>query len=141
LVEAGRWRLYAYAEGRRVIYVGLKPLEGVVPSPELEEELREYFRGRRKTFTFYPDLSIHPTVVRRVLEYVYFNLPYGRTATYSEVARSVGTHPKVVGMAMARNRHLILVPCHRVVGKRDLGGFSGGLELKRYLLRIEGVGL
>ncbi len=139
MVRAGRWRLYAYAEGKRALYVGLSPLSGLPPSPELEGELREYLLGKRSTFTFQPDLSVHTPVVRRILEYVLLNLPYGRVATYSDVARAVGTHPRVVGTAMARNRHLILVPCHRVVGKGGLGGFSGGLELKRYLLTLEGV--
>ena len=141
MVEAGRWRLYAHAEGKRVVYVGLKPVEKAPPSPELEEELREYLGGERRTFTFFPDFSIYPPVIRRVLEYIYLNLPYGKVATYSDVARAVGTHPRVVGMAMARNRQLIVVPCHRVVGKRGLGGFSGGLELKRYLLNLEGIRL
>ncbi len=130
--------IYAYADGRRILQIGLFPIPGMETSEALEREIREYLRGERREFSFFPDFSIYPPVIRRVLEYIYLNLPYGEVATYSDVASAVGTHPRVVGLAMARNRHLIVVPCHRVVGKRGLGGFSAGLEVKEFLLSVEG---
>jgi len=64
----------------------------------------------------------------------------GSVMAYSELAQVVGRPraPRAVGNVMRMNVHLILVPCHRVVGKHDLGGFSSGLEVKRKLLRLEG---
>jgi len=64
----------------------------------------------------------------------------GSVMTYSELAQVSGRPraARAVGNVMRKNTHLILVPCHRVVGKRDLGGFSSGLEVKRKLLRLEG---
>ncbi|NPA80954.1 MAG: MGMT family protein [Thermotogae bacterium] len=133
-------RLYAYAAGDMALYVGARPLRGMRESRELLKELEEYLSGRRREFSFTPDFSIYPTTLRRILLYIYRELPYGSTATYGEVASAVGTHPRVVGMAMARNSHLILIPCHRVVGSGGLGGFSLGLEVKRFLLQLESAG-
>lgn len=66
-------------------------------------------------------------------------VPPGKTISYGELARRVGTHPRVVGMAMRFNRLLLFVPCHRVIREDGgLGGFSSGIELKEWLLRHEG---
>ncbi|CCJ35768.1 6-O-methylguanine DNA methyltransferase [Methanoculleus bourgensis MS2] len=64
-------------------------------------------------------------------------IPCGETATYGEIARRVGTAPRAVGSAMARNPTPIVVPCHRVVAKTGLGGFSPDLEIKEALLAME----
>jgi O-6-methylguanine DNA methyltransferase len=66
-------------------------------------------------------------------------IPFGKTRTYGEVAVMAGC-PKgarVIGQTMHRNPLPIVFPCHRVVAADGLGGFSGGLELKRYLLKRE----
>ena len=66
-------------------------------------------------------------------------IPYGETRTYSWVAQQVGGSPRAVGQALARNPYPLLIPCHRVVAKKGLGGFtgSGGQDLKRSLLELE----
>jgi len=66
-------------------------------------------------------------------------IPPGETMTYKEVADIIGSSPRAVGQALSRNPFLILVPCHRVVARHGLGGFTseGGLELKNALLRHE----
>ncbi len=68
-------------------------------------------------------------------------IPVGETRTYSEIAKAIG-NPKAaraVGTAVASNEIVVLIPCHRVVGKGNFGGFSahGGLETKRLLLDKE----
>ena len=62
---------------------------------------------------------------------------YGETATYGEIAARVGTSPRAVGQAMARNPTPLVVPCHRIVSKKGLGGFTPALEIKRDLLAME----
>ncbi|MEN6626839.1 MAG: MGMT family protein [Candidatus Sumerlaeia bacterium] len=70
---------------------------------------------------------------------------FGRTLTYGELAGAIGKPDaaRAVGGAMGRNPLPILVPCHRVLarGRNRLGGFSGGLALKRWLLAHEGIDL
>jgi O-6-methylguanine DNA methyltransferase len=68
-------------------------------------------------------------------------LPFGRTATYAELARAAGAPraARAVGRACAANPVLIFIPCHRVVGSSGLGGFGCGLEWKKLLLALEGV--
>jgi methylated-DNA-[protein]-cysteine S-methyltransferase len=62
---------------------------------------------------------------------------YGETATYGEIAAEVGTSPRAVGQAMARNPTPLVVPCHRIVSKNGIGGFTPPLEIKRDLLALE----
>jgi methylated-DNA-[protein]-cysteine S-methyltransferase len=102
---------------------------------ELAEELREYFEGERASFSFDPAMPVNP--LRAAVYSEVRRIPYGSTATYGEIARRVGTHPRVVGHALRRNEVLILVPCHRVVGARGLGGFELGPRAKEILLNLE----
>lgn len=71
-------------------------------------------------------------------------IPSGRTLTYLDIARKLGTAPRPVGGACGANRIPIIIPCHRVVGSNGLGGFMHArrgfpLDVKRWLLRHEGV--
>lgn len=66
-------------------------------------------------------------------------IPFGQTRTYGEVAAMMGKPggARAVGQAMGHNPLPLLFPCHRVVGATGLGGFTGGLDIKEYLLRWE----
>ena len=67
-------------------------------------------------------------------------IPYGKTKSYGEIAKKVKTSPRYVGTVCGQNKHLLVIPCHRVIrGDGDLGGFSssGGLALKKRLLNLE----
>ena len=71
-------------------------------------------------------------------------IPSGRTQTYLDVARQLRTAPRPVGGACGANRIPLVIPCHRVVGSGGIGGFmharrGPGIEIKRWLLRHEGV--
>ncbi|MBF0181713.1 MAG: methylated-DNA--[protein]-cysteine S-methyltransferase [Magnetococcales bacterium] len=68
-------------------------------------------------------------------------IPPGRVETYGSLARFLDSSPRAVGMALAANPIPILIPCHRVVAAHGPGGYSGagGVEGKRFLLRLEGV--
>ena len=68
------------------------------------------------------------------------DIPYGRTCSYSELAAAVGSPRacRAVGQANGRNPLMIVIPCHRVIAAGGgLGGYSGGLDIKRFLLRLE----
>ncbi len=101
-------------------------------------ELKEYFSGRRKSFTV--PLEPDGTPFQRSVWKTLGNIPYGETRTYQQVAEKVGK-PKAcraVGMANHNNPIWILIPCHRVVGKDGgLTGYAGGLERKQLLLELE----
>ena len=67
-------------------------------------------------------------------------IPYGKTKSYGEIAKIVKTSPRYVGNVCGQNKHLLLIPCHRVIRTDGtLGGFSGtgGLTLKKRLLKLE----
>jgi len=67
-------------------------------------------------------------------------IPYGETRSYGEISRTLGDRnlARAVGGACGANPCPLLIPCHRVVGKNSLGGFTGGIEIKKLLLTIEG---
>ncbi len=66
-------------------------------------------------------------------------VPIGFTVTYGVLASLTGTSPRAIGRFMAMNKDLVIVPCHRVVSSRGLGGFTLGTEFKRRLLELEGA--
>lgn len=109
---------------------------------DLEKRLKLYFAGKRVTFTDRLDLSEATTFQCKVWEVTQL-IPYGETRSYGWVARQLGKPEAVraVGQALARNPLPIIIPCHRVVASNGkLGGYSGGLGMKRYLLRLEALG-
>jgi methylated-DNA-[protein]-cysteine S-methyltransferase len=106
----------------------------------LKGDLARYFAGELRAFSSYAiDLSGMSPFTRKVLQTARA-IPFGKCVTYSELAKKIG-RPKAaraVGQALRRNPLPIIIPCHRVVGKRgDLRGFSAGLKWKRWLLDLE----
>ena len=103
-------------------------------------ELGEYFAGIRHDFTLPVDLRGSPFSQRVWMALI--NIPYGRTVSYGMLARTLGA-PKAaraVGAACGANPVPIIAPCHRVLGSDgSLHGFGGGLPVKAWLLRQEGV--
>ena len=103
-------------------------------------ELEAYFAGRLTHFSVPVDLTHVTAFTRRVLRAT-SRIGYGGVTSYGEIARGIGarTASRAVGGALGRNPVPIIVPCHRVVTHaRLLGGFTGGLDFKRMLLRLEG---
>jgi methylated-DNA-[protein]-cysteine S-methyltransferase len=103
-------------------------------------QLEEYLRGERDAFEIGLDWRGVDAVHRRALETLCEIAPFGTTVTYAELGRRAGVDdPRDVGVLMARNPIPLVVPCHRVVASDGLGGYGGGLELKRRLLELEGT--
>jgi O-6-methylguanine DNA methyltransferase len=104
----------------------------------ITDELREYFSGRLKRFT--TPLLMPGRPFERAVWAELLKIPYGETATYSQIAEQVG-HPgaqRAVGHANGKNRIAIVVPCHRVIQANGaLRGYGGGLWRKQYLLELE----
>jgi methylated-DNA-[protein]-cysteine S-methyltransferase len=107
---------------------------------EAARQLDEYLRGERRAFDLRLDWNGIDARHRNVLEALVTKAPFGRTVTYGELGRSAGeSDAREIGRMMATNPLPLVVPCHRVVAADGLGGFGGGLELKRRLLELEGV--
>lgn len=102
------------------------------------KQLNEYFAGKRMQFDLpvaFTGTSFQQQVWKELQK-----IPYGETRSYADIAAAIG-NPKAVraiGQANHRNPIMIVVPCHRVINKNgSLGGFGGGLEVKKYLLDLE----
>lgn len=103
-------------------------------------QLAEYARGERKEFDLPLDWRGVEATHRTVLETLCAIAPYGHTVTYGELGAASGVaDPREIGVHMATNPLPVVVPCHRVLASDGLGGYSGGVELKRRLLELEGV--
>jgi len=105
---------------------------------EVENQLKEYFIGERKTF----DLPLAPrgTLFQFKVWEILKTIPYGTTMSYGEQSMQIGgiRYSRAVGGANGKNPIPIIIPCHRVIGKKgELGGFSSGVDKKRWLLRHE----
>ena len=104
-------------------------------------QLAAYFRGERRAFARSPiDLAECTPFERRVYEATR-KVPFGKVATYGQIAAAIGQPQaqRAVGQALGRNPVSIVIPCHRIVAADGLGGFTGGLHQKVRLLRHEGV--
>jgi methylated-DNA-[protein]-cysteine S-methyltransferase len=105
----------------------------------VRRELDEYFDGRRNAFETPVDWQLSHGFHLKAREACYA-IPFGSVLTYSELAAAAGS-PRAVraaGQAMARNPVPIVVPCHRVLRTGGaLGGYGGGLDVKRWLLDLE----
>lgn len=101
-------------------------------------QISDYFAKNRKTFDI--PLSITGSEFQQKVWNALRNIPYGETRSYQQVAEAVGSRDaaRAVGMANNRNPILIIIPCHRVVGKNGkLVGYAGGIDRKQYLLEME----
>ena len=111
-------------------------------SPLLTEAARQldaYFAGKLRHF----DLPLAPAgspFEARVWSAMQL-IPYGETRSYGDLAGTVGSAPRPVGRACGRNPIPIVIPCHRVLARGGLGGYSGagGLATKQRLLALEGA--
>jgi methylated-DNA-[protein]-cysteine S-methyltransferase len=107
---------------------------------ETGRQLDEYFDGRRREFALPLDMA--GTAFQRKVWNALLTIPFGETRSYKDVARQIGNPDAVraVGAANGRNPVSIVAPCHRVVGATGkLTGFAGGLDVKAWLLALEGA--
>ena len=136
-------------EGERSEAVMAELAERVSPrilnAPErtdaVRRELEDYFAGRRHGFETAVDWSLVRGFASGVLQAT-ARVPFGEVATYAEVAAAAGSPRayRAAGNALGANPIPIVVPCHRIVHMGGgLGGYTGGLERKRYLLGLEGA--
>ena len=106
---------------------------------EAGRQVKDYFKGRRTRF----DLPIRVTGsdFQKAVCTALCAIPFGQTRRYGDIAKDLGAPAQAVGQACGANPVPILIPCHRVLGARGLGGFSGGtgIETKAALLRHEGA--
>ena len=105
---------------------------------EVRVQLHEYFGGERDEFSV--PLAPSGTAFRMKVWATLVRIPFGATATYGEVAASIGNPAasRAVGMANHYNPIAIMIPCHRVIGASgSLTGYGGGLDRKTFLLGLE----
>jgi methylated-DNA-[protein]-cysteine S-methyltransferase len=130
----GLWFVHVEWRGTTILRIRFAPtgIPGDVPDP-----IRQFCAGRPANLSVFDTPALHgdeayPRIYRAVRA-----IPYGSTSTYGEIAQAAGTHPRVVGQAMARNPVPLVIPCHRVVAADGIGGFSPSVEIKETLLGQE----
>lgn len=105
---------------------------------ETIKQINEYLDKKRMSF----DIPINTSGNRqhqRVLSNI-LQIPYGQVVTYKELGLRNNIHPRAIGTFVKKNPIPIIIPCHRVLGSNGcIGGYSGGVELKKHLLELEEV--
>ena len=105
---------------------------------KLKKNLNNYFS--RKTKKINSNILLEGSNLQVKIWKELIKIPYGKTKSYGEIAKIVKTSPRYVGNVCGQNKHILIVPCHRVIRTDgSLGGFSssGGLSLKKRLLNME----
>lgn len=106
------------------------------------EELNEYFSGDRTEFDVPIDFEYYGTEFQRNVWRTLYEIPYGITISYKTLAEKCGgrNYSRAVANANGKNPISIIVPCHRVIASDGtLGGYTGGLDKKKHLLKLENV--
>jgi methylated-DNA-[protein]-cysteine S-methyltransferase len=130
----GLWFVHVWWAGDLVFRVvfSRSPLSGNVPPSFIR-----YCAGKEEDFLHQESVATtYPTIFGQIYQEV-AKVPYGETSTYGEIAGKISTSPRVVGQAMRRNPTPLVIPCHRVVGKNGIGGFTPSPEIKEALLMME----
>ena len=135
-------------EGQKY-FANTLPDERILQETEILREAKKwldlYFTGEEPPFT--PPLHPAGSTFRQAVWQLLLQIPYGQTITYGEIARRMAEVKKVprmsaqaVGGAVGHNEISIIIPCHRVLGKKcEITGFGGGLPAKRFLLKLENI--
>ena len=109
---------------------------------DIHTKFKQYFKGESIGFSL-DNIALEQLYdFQKKVLLLERQIPYGQVSTYGSLAHKLG-HPgaaRAVGTALARNPFPIIIPCHRTIrSDGSLGGFGGGLKLKRQLLELEGV--
>ena len=105
---------------------------------KLKKMINRYFSKQETSFNL--PLEIKGSLLQKKIWKELIKIPYGKTKSYGDIAKIVKTSPRYVGNVCGQNKHLLVVPCHRVIRTDgSLGGFSspGGLGIKKRLLNLE----
>lgn len=113
---------------------------------EAKRWLDSYFEKKDKKIDF--NLLIEGSSFQKKIYEIVLTIPKGKTLTYKDVAEIYSknnlnkkTSYQGIGKALSKNKLLIFIPCHRVVGKKGLLGYAGGKDRKKELLNLEGINL
>ena len=104
----------------------------------LKKDIQNYFLGYEIRWHF--TLKIVGSTLQKKIWKELQKIPYGKTTSYGFIAKKLNTSPRYVGNVCGQNKHLLVVPCHRIIrSDGQLGGFSGlgGIKLKKRLLGLE----
>lgn len=103
------------------------------------KQLQDYAAGQQQSFDLSLDMTVGTPFQQQVWQALQ-SIPYGETISYADLAKTIGkpTAYRAVANANGRNPFSIVVPCHRVIASGgSLGGYTGGLDKKQFLLEIE----
>lgn len=139
-VDSPAGRLTVSATAEAIVSIAWTDCPNGEPTPLLVEACRqlEAYFARRLTCFDLPLMPAGSPFEQRVWQAMR-RIPHGQTRSYGELAMEIGSAPRAIGRACGRNPIPIVIPCHRVLARNGLGGYSGGagLETKRSLLELE----
>ncbi|WP_048150666.1 methylated-DNA--[protein]-cysteine S-methyltransferase [Methanolacinia paynteri] len=130
----GYWWVHVEWSGDTIyrIQFSRKGDESYIPPP-----IRQFVKGKSMQIAGLKSIALsdgHP--YREIYESVR-EIPYGEVRTYSEIGAETGFHARTIGVAMRRNPTPLIIPCHRVVAKNGIGGFTPEIDIKKALLEME----
>lgn len=115
--------------------LGIKRDGNDVVAQEVSRQIHAYFMNSSMKLDF-PVADLGTSFQKRVWKEMR-NIPAGKTLTYGELAKKIGTSPRAIGNACAKNPLVLYYPCHRIVAKNSIGGFSGETDATGFFLNIK----
>ncbi|BCS82877.1 putative methylated-DNA-protein-cysteine methyltransferase [Cotonvirus japonicus] len=124
-------------KGKKIIEAKfIKKYEGKL-TKKTKSFVHKYFSGELHYLN--ADLKIEGTSFQKSVWHEISKIPYGKTKTYGEIAKAIGSAgaARAVANACGQNKLSIFIPCHRVVGTKNIGGYHFGIDKKTWLLKLE----
>ena len=133
-------RLEIVASAKELIRIDLAQIQEKMPNRVTEQAkrwLEAYFAKRTAPL---PPLAPATTPFRQKVYEATMQVPFGECRSYKDIAIAIGqpTAYRAVAQALKRNPYMLIVPCHRIIASKGLGGYNGGIEIKKKLLEFEG---
>ena len=130
-----------FEENNKIIEINFLKTSNIGSSiflKKMKQEIKSFFMKKNKSLEI--PLDIKGSKLQKKIWKELMKIPYGKTKSYGEIAKKVNTSPRYVGNVCGQNKHVLAIPCHRVIrADGSLGGFSGlgGINLKKRLINFE----
>ena len=112
------------------------PLKTYSLFKSINQQIEDFLDGKNINFSF--SIGVEGSSFQKKVWNEIKKIKYGKTSSYLDIAKKIGSSPRAIGLACSKNKHLFIIPCHRVINSSgNAGGYIMGKSIKNYLLNME----
>lgn len=136
IISGEIFNLKIQSRNNKILHIKFTDEDPITNNPSIVSDIENYFSGKKK---FKSKIILSGTPFQKSVWREILSIPYGQTRTYKQIAQQINNPLayRAVANACNKNKIAIIVPCHRVVGINNKGGYKWGLQIKTWLLDFE----